>query len=194
VNKHRQTTYNNFVTGLRHGAFAVGVALALYVFGYKSAVFAQDQRQGDMLNSLPEQETDSYDVWSAALRIKDPGATAWAIVQQTWEFKMCLKPARDQESIYGPTFDDYAAKNRRQFILGRRFQLPLYTLVPVEAWTSGSGSGSIAIVSAVGFNRERTSAAVCLWSRNSGTCYLLTNKRGAWQIDGNLPEGCGWAA
>ncbi len=120
---------------------------------------------------------------------------AWTIVQQTRGFELCLKPAQDQESIYSPMFDDYAAKNKNVVVLERKFNLPAYTLVPPEAWGRKPALGTFAVVSAVGFNRERTRAVVCLWGRNSVTCYVLLHKGDTWQLDGDWRgNGCGWAA
>jgi hypothetical protein len=127
--------------------------------------------------------------------MKEPRVTAWTIVQQTRGFELCLKPAHYQESISGPTFDDYVAKNKKGFVLEHKFKLHMYTLVPPEAWTRGSALGTFAVLSAVGFNRGRTRAAVCLWGSNSGTCYVLLNKGDMWQLDGDwCGNGCGWAA
>jgi hypothetical protein len=183
------------VTWLRRGAFAVSLLITLSSAGFQSSGFAQNDSQRDVSKLLPEEEKESYDIWSTVLRIKEPRVTAWTIVQQTRGFELCPKPAQDQESIYGPTFDDYAAKNKKGFVLERKFKLPVYTLVPPEAWTKGSALGTFAVVSAVGFNRGRTRAAVCLWGGNSGTCYVLLNKGDMWQLDGDWRgNGCGWAA
>jgi hypothetical protein len=188
--------YNDFVTWLRRGAFAVALLIALSSAGYQSSGFAQNDSQRDVSKLLSEEEKESYDVWSTVLRIKEPRVTAWTIVQQTRGFELCLKPAQDQESTYGPMFDEYAAKNKKGFVLERKFKLPVYTLVPPEAWTRGSAAlGTFAVVSAVGFNRGRNRAAVCLWGRNSGTCYVLLDKGDMWQLDGDWRgNGCGWAA
>jgi hypothetical protein len=187
--------YNDFVTWLHRGAVAVALLVTLSSGGYQSSGFAQNESQIDVSKFLPEEEKESYDIWSTVLRIKEPRVTAWTIVQQTRGFGLCLKPAPDQESTYGPMFDDYAAKNKKGFVLERKFKLPVYTLVPPEAWTNGSALGPFAVVSAVGFNRGRTRAAVCLWGRNSGTCYVLLNRGDMWQLDGSWRgNGCGWAA
>lgn len=107
---------------------------------------------------------------------------------------MCLKPAQDQESTYGPLFDDYSARNKKEFVLEPHFSLPVYYLAP--SWgTRGFDLRTFAVVSAVGFNRGRTRAAVCLWGRDSGTCYVLINKSDMWQLDQDWHgNGCGWAA
>jgi hypothetical protein len=124
--------YNDFVTWLRRGPFAVALLIALSSAGYQSSGFAQNDSQRDVSKLLPEEEKDSYDIWSTVLRIKEPTVTAWTIVQQTRGFELCLKPAQDQESIYGPTFNDYVAKNKNGFVLERKFKLPVYTLVPLK--------------------------------------------------------------
>jgi hypothetical protein len=168
-----------FVLGLRRSVSAVALVITLSTAGLAQ----NDNRQ------------ESYDIWSTVLRIKEPMVTAWMIVRQTRGFELCLKPAQDQESTYREMFDDYAAKNKEEFVLERNFKLPLYTLVPPLAWTTSSALNTFAVVSAVGFNRGRTRAVVCLWGRDSGTCYVLITKGGMWQLDGDWHgNGCFWAA
>ncbi len=187
--------YNDLVIGLRGGAFAIGLLITLSSVCYQSPGFAQNDSQRDISKLPSEEEKESYDIWSTALRIKEPRVTAWTIVQQTRGFDLCLKPAPHQASTYGPMFDDYVEKNKKGFVLERKFKLPMYTLVPAEALTKGSALGTFAVVSAVGFNRGRTRAAVCLWGGNSGTCYVLINKGDLWQLDRDWRgNGCGWAA
>jgi hypothetical protein len=68
-------------------------------------------------------------------------------------------------------------------------------MVPPEAWTRGSRSRSFASFSAVGFNKDRTRAAVCVWIGSGGTCHVLIKKDDIWQIDKNWRgDGCGWSA
>ena len=187
--------YTDFVTRLHRGAYAVAILVASSTAGYQAFGFAQNNSQANVSRLPPEEEKESFDIWSTVLRIKEPGVTAWTIVQQTRGFELCLKPAQDQESTYRPMFDDYAVKNKKGFVLERKFKLPVYTLVPPEAWGRSSARGTFAVVSAVGFNRERTRAVVCLWGSNSGTCYVLLYKGDGWQVDGDWRgSGCGWAA
>lgn len=63
-----------------------------------------------------------------------------------------------------------------------------------EEWTR-SINPRISVFSAVGFNPDRTHAAVCFWAHNGGTCSILIKAKGTWQIDRDWRGGrCGWAA
>src|SRR5579871_2757485 len=96
-----------------------------------------------------KEEEDVYDIYSTALKIKGPNATEWTIVRETRGFKMCLKPAREQETIYQPIIDDYVLKNSATIVLQRKFKLPAYTLAGPEAF--GQGNRTVAVLSAIGF-------------------------------------------
>jgi hypothetical protein len=146
------------------------------------------------LGYQPEIDQESYAVYSAVLRIKEPRVATWAIARQTLGFKMCLALAPELEPIYQPIFDDYVEKNKTKFALDRKFNLPDYTLVEPEGWGKNSAPRTFAIFSAVGFDHFRTHAAVCFWARSSGTCYALIKKDDAWQLDRDWPTGCNWAA
>jgi len=189
------TLYNGRVSGPRPIVLAVSFLIAASVAGCPSPAPAQLASPKDPSTLPPEEEKESYDIYSTLLRIKEPNVKAWMIVQQTRAFELCLKPALDQEPTYRPMIADYAQKNKTGFVLERKFELPEYTLVPPEAWTRSSALSAFAVVSAVGFNRGRTRAAVCLWGRDSGTCYFLIKKSDAWRIDLDWRgTGCGWAA
>jgi hypothetical protein len=143
----------------------------------------------------PQEEKDSYEIYAAVLQAKEPKVKVWTIVQQTRDFALCLNSAADQEFIYRPMFDDYATKNKQSFLLGRKFNLPDYTLVPPEEWNSKPPRRSFAVFSAVGFNSDRTRAAVCFWSLTSGTCSLLIKNGDVWLIDKAWRgDACFWAA
>jgi hypothetical protein len=154
--------------------------------------------------SLNSEDVESYKHYSMALKVKEPAVLAWTIVRETRAFQMCLEPARDQESIYRPMIDDYAFENKKTLVLQRRFRLSAYTLVGRGAWattqsiardpTRSVQETTFAVLSAVGFNRDRTRALLCLWANNSGTCYFMASKEGTWQIDRSWRGGgCGWA-
>jgi hypothetical protein len=141
-----------------------------------------------------EEEKESYDIYSTLLQIKDPKVAGWKIIQETRAFELCLKPAPDQDAIYRPIIDDYVLKNRKTLVLERKFKLPQYTLAAPEEWTR-SINPRISVFSAVGFNPDRTHAAVCFWAHNGGTCSILIKAKGTWQIDRDWRGGrCGWAA
>jgi hypothetical protein len=140
-------------------------------------------------------EAESYDIYSAVLQEKGPGPAVadWRIVRETRAFQMCLQPARDQDSIYRPMIDDYALKNKKTVVLQRKFKLSAYALVGPEAWASAQSS-KLAVLSAVGFNRDRTRALLCFWANASGTCSFMVKQETRWQIDRSWRgTACGWA-
>jgi hypothetical protein len=141
------------------------------------------------------EEAESYDIYSTVLQVKGPGPAVadWRIVRETRAFQMCLRPARDQDSIYRPMIDDYALKNKKTVVLQRKFKLSAYALVGPEAWASAQSS-KLAVLSAVGFNRDRTRALLCFWANASGTCSFMVKQETRWQIDRSWRgTACGWA-
>jgi hypothetical protein len=154
----------------------------------KSAIPAGETALGS------EEEAESYDIYSTVLKAKEPAVTDWTIVQETRAFQMCLEPAGDQKEIYHPMIDDYALKNKKSIVLQRKFKLSAYTLVGPEAWTGNTQSRTFAVLSAVGFNRDRTRALLCLWADRSGTCHFMIQQEGKWQVDRSWHgSACGWA-
>ena len=152
----------------------------------------------------PEDEAESYEIYSTVLKVNEPAVLEWTIVQETRAFQMCLEPAPDQQFIYRPMIDDYALKNRKSIGLQRKFKLSAYTFVTTEAWGKASSitrnppantqNRTFAVFSAVGFNRDRTRALLCLFANNDGTCYFTVKQEGKWQIDRAWRGGgCGWA-
>jgi hypothetical protein len=151
----------------------------------------------------PEDEAESYEIYSTVLKVTEPAVLEWTIVQETRAFQMCLGPAPDQQ-IYRPMIDDYALKNRKSIGLQRKFKLSAYTFVTTEAWGKASSitrnppantqNRTFAVFSAVGFNRDRTRALLCLFANHSGTCYFTVKQEGKWQIDRAWRGGgCGFA-
>jgi hypothetical protein len=152
----------------------------------------------------PEDEAESYEIYSTVLKVNEPAVLEWTIVQETRAFQMCLEPAPDQQFIYRPMIDDYALKNRKSIGLQRKFKLSAYTFVTTEAWGKASSitrnppantqNRTFAVFSAVGFNRDRTRALLCLFANHSGTCYFTLKQEGKWEIDRAWRGGgCGWA-
>jgi hypothetical protein len=99
----------------------------------------------DELVLTPQEEKDSYEIYSILLRKEMPPAwniAAWAITQETQTFPSdtdghgpgwCLQLPQDQNSIYVPLIEDYVAKNKKRHLLKRKFDLPQYALVgPTE--------------------------------------------------------------
>ena len=152
----------------------------------------------------PEDEAESYEIYSTVLKVKEPAVLEWTIVEETRPFQMCLEPARDQQSIYRPMIEDYAFKNRKTLVLQRKFKLSAYTLVSPVTWAKAQSitrnssrntqNRTFAVLSAVGFNRDRTRALLCFFANHSGACYFAVKQVGKWQIDRSWRGGsCGWA-
>jgi hypothetical protein len=140
-----------------------------------------------------EEEAASYDIYSAVLTTQKPAVPEWKIVQETRAFQMCSQPARDQDSIYLPMIDNYALKNKKAVVLQRRFKLSAYTLVGPKAW-AGAQRNNLAVLSAVGFNRDRTRALLCFWANASGTCSFMVKQETRRQIDRSWRgTACVWA-
>lgn len=145
------------------------------------------------LELLFDEEKDFYDVYSTLLEKKGPRPSGWMIVQETKGFELCAKPGPDHDAIYRPITDDYLLKRGKTLLLERKFRLPEYKLVAPEEWTPNRKN--IAVFSPVGFNRDRSRAAVCYWTDNSGTCSLLVKNNGGWQMDLSWRgSACVWAA
>ncbi len=139
----------------------------------------------------PEEDKESNDIYSMLLANKDTTPGSWIITQETRGFDLCSKPTPDQATIYGSVMDDYVLKNRKTLLLERKFRLANYVLATSEKWADSR----IAVFSAVGFNPDRTRAAVCYWAKSSGTCTVLVKMNGNWQVDRDWRgNGCGWAA
>ena len=181
----------------RLSTYVVVVALLIAAFrgsAYQITTSKPEKTSKELLTLSSEEEKESYDIYSTVLQIKEPNVTDWTIIQATRSFEPCSKPTRDQDAIYRPMIDDYVVKNRKTLVLQRKFQLPKYTLAAPEEWTRSANGSIFAVFSAVGFNMDRTRAAVCFWAHNSGTCSILIKKKATWQIDRDWPGGCGWAA
>jgi hypothetical protein len=143
--------------------------------------------------SEPEKK-ESYEIYSTILQVMHPNVTDWTIINETRGFAFCSTPARDQDALYRPMLDGYILKNKKMVLLERKFKLANYVLVGPEEWTRSTNRKIIAAFSVVGFNPERTRAAVCFWADSSGTCSVLLKSDGAWQFDkGWRGDGCGWA-
>ena len=195
-----------------------GLRLSVLAATFIASAFAQ---LPDDLRLTAAQEKDSYEIYSMLLRTEMPPQwkiTAWAIRQETQTFptygssngsnlRMCLQPSQDQESIYLPMIEDYAAKNKKKLVLERHFDLPHYALIgPTEIRAIQQRSRAddgfpfnasvIFHVSAVGFNRDRTRALVYVGHDCGSLCggggyHLLVKKDGQWQDRGVT---CAWAS
>jgi hypothetical protein len=190
---------------------------------YQQPVQQSDQRTANDPKLTSTEEKDSYEIYSMLLRTEMPpqwNITGWTIERETQTYPnfgdmssigMCLQPPKAQESIYRPLIDDYAAKNKRKFVLERKFDLPEYAVVgPTDVKAiqqrsrvaDGFPFNSVVIfhVSAVGFNRDGTRALAyvghyCGGLCGGGTYHFLVKKDGKWQVDKEYGGmSCGWAA
>ncbi len=157
---------------------------------------SQSENKTEELKILSsEEQADVYNIYSTVLKVQEPDVPIWTIIQNTKNFALCLKPAHDEEGIYRSVIEDYAEKNKKVFVLEQKFSLAAYTLAGPEEWSSTNRGKAIAVFSAIGFNPDRTRAAVCFWARSGGTCNFLIQQQGAWQVDRNWRgDACGWAA
>ena len=125
--------------------------------------------------------------------------TRWTIRQETQTFpnyghnhtlRECLQPSQDQESTYLPLIENYVAKNKKKFVLERKFDLPDYVLIPPsgEMYHLTALFPLLFHVSAVGFNRDGTRALVYVGHHCGSLCgggryHFLLKKEGTWQVD-----------
>lgn len=208
-------------------AFAVTLLLLIAnrSTAFQPPVRPPEQSGADDLKLTAAQEKDSYEIYSILLRTEMPPRwklSAWAIRQETQTFpnhgvtsgynlRLCLDPSLDQKSIYLPLIEDYAARNKKKFVLERKFDLPEYALIgPAEIkpfqMRSRAADGfpfnaSVLFhVSAVGFNRDGTRALVYIGHDCGSLCggggyHLLVKKNGQWQVDREYRGlTCAWAS
>jgi hypothetical protein len=192
------------------------------IAAYQQPVQQSEQGSANDLKLTAAEEKDSYEIYSILLRTELPSQwniTGWAIKQETQTFPHdgtitfsgCVKPPKDQESIYRPLIDDYVAKNRRLSVLERKFDLPQYSLIgpaDLKAIEQRSrvadgfpfNSSVIFHVSAVGFNRDGTRGLVYVGHHCGSLCggggyHFLVKKDGRWQVDREYGGmSCFWAS
>src|SRR5215813_4173610 len=153
----------------------VGAAVLLAAFlgpAFQVSTSKLEETSKELLTLNPQEEKESYDIYSTVLKMKEPLVNAWTIVRETHGFKLCSEPKPDQDAIYRSMADDYILKNKRTLILQRKFNLPQYALAAPEVWARSTNGRIVAVFSAVGFNPNRTRAAVCFWANSSGTCFI----------------------
>ena len=182
------------------------------------------QGQNEALQLTPDEEKDSYAIYSMLLKREMPASwniTGWVIERETRTFyspsQPCL-PSGSPASVYQPIVDDYVKRNRRKFLLERKFDLPRYAVIDVieiRAFQNLHGYGlpsvpverefpynarSIFHVSAVGFSADRTHALVyaghdCGNLCGGGTYHWLVKIHGTWELDRDVRgTNCSWAS
>jgi hypothetical protein len=159
--------------------FLLGLGVCLRAF------FAQVPASG------PE-DTEPYEIYSTVLQVMHPNVTEWMILNKTRGFAFCSTPARDQDALYRPMLDDYTRRNKTTVPLERKFNLANYLLVGDQQGAGKTKQDTATVFSAVGFNQERTRAAVCSWINSNGGCSVLVKSDGTWKFDkGWRGNGCG---
>ena len=141
------------------------------MFRYSIALVAAMllQSQSDNLQLTPEEEKDSYEIYSLLLKQEMPASwkiTGWQIERETRTFfspgQACL-PSGSPSSLYQTIVDDYSKRNQQKLLLERKFDLPQYWVLDageVRALQEMQKAGVIFHVSAVGFSADRTRALV----------------------------------
>jgi hypothetical protein len=166
--------------------------------GYQSLTKAptSNQEPTDVPKLNLAEERDSYAVYSAVLRGRKPSVENWKIVHETSAFTFCLNSTQNAASRYRSVLDDYTMKNKGKLILERKFDLAAYTIVSPQEWFGRAPWADLATVSAVGFNIDRTRAAICYSvgtsAGSSGTCLFLVKQDDKWKTDEDIHEGCGF--
>jgi len=103
---------------------------------------------------------------------------------------MCLEPEGKWKPVLMPAIADYNEKNEKTYRLQPKFrmkqQYELLTKQEINARFTHPGEGGWVVLSAVGFNRQRTIAI--LWVSNEcpglcggGTFHVLHKVEGKWK-------------
>lgn len=178
----------------------------IHPFACQTPVQGQQANTGE-LKLTPEEEKDSYDIYSMLLiQTAPPGSDKkiWLIEQKTAIYPRdssaaCIEPLAEQNPVYIPAMKDYVVKNREQLPLIRKFNLPAYDLIEHSS-EFPNRRDLVFQVSAVGFNKDRTRVLVyvghvCGPTCGGGTYHFLMKKNGHWQTDPNFRgTSCGWAS
>ena len=164
--------------------FLIGLCLCLRAF------WAQPLQ----VPAAETQEKESYEIYSTVLQAAHPNIREWVILNKTRGYEFCPPPAPDQDSLYRSMLDDYARKNKTTMPLERKFSLDNYLLVSDTQGAGNTKPSNVVVFSSVGFNPERTRAAVCFWANSYGTCSVLVKSEGIWRMDKDWRGGgCFWA-
>lgn len=186
--------------------FTLFIAMTIRSPTSQPPVPPSQQRRATELNLSAGEEKDSYEIYSMLLRTEMPPewkVTAWAINQETQtfpvyaasysdHFRRCLQ--EDQDSTYLTAIQDYAAKNKKRFVLERKFSLPQYELIGPR-----TNAPLIFTVSAVGFDPERTRAVVYVGHNCGGLCgggqyHFLAKTNEQWRVDHEHGSPCSWVS
>ncbi len=170
------------VTWLRRGPFAVAFLIALPVRVTSLSVSHKTTAQRGVSKLLPEEEKESYDIWSTVLRIKEPRVAAWTIVQQTRGFELCLKPAQGRRTKRGSflninsncPYTRWSRLNRGQEVPLSE-HLPLFPPLVLIAHGPALPSVSGAVIAARA--TSCSTKAICGSSMDTGAATVVVGQR-----------------
>jgi hypothetical protein len=162
---------------------------------------------------------EAYEVYSAILPSGGPWRIANAkrlvIRRETASYTMCLRPEKQDEQIIGPAITDYVKQNQKTWLLQPDFRLERpYEIITsdelrsifeggIEGWEKFyekyPESGGYILLSAVGFNADKTIAVVYMRHSCGGLCgegqfYVLNKQDGKWMHLSWKGGRCSWAS
>lgn len=182
-------------------------------------LFCQCSPDNPVSPSLPDQDVEAYEVYSAILTAELPPEATWGtnlVIQvETGGWNTCLEPDSLWEATMRPAIVDYVQKNPAPWLRHGRFQIARpYQLVPsdtlesifkrggiIGGWETFyrlyPGSSGYLTLSAVGFNPEKTVAVVymghfCGPLCGSGWFRILEKKDGGWSPLPWRGRDCAW--
>jgi hypothetical protein len=148
-------------------------------------------------------DQDAYDVYVAVLpkewMLYGKPAKQLIVQEEIYPVKMCLEPEAESAKLIGAAIADYNQQNEMVRSLQRNFKTDKpYVLLPAEAFTPKGqskwgpilakypNSGGYFLLSAVGFNREKTVAIVWQEHRCGGLCgfgefHVMQKVQNEWQ-------------
>jgi len=139
----------------------------------------------------PYENADAYDVYDAILSIDAASATSPLVISAVTEPSgMCLKPEGEWKRLLMPAIADYNEQNEKTYRLQPKFrmkqQYELLAKQEIYARFKHPGEGGWVVLSAVGFNRQRTVAILwvstgCPGLCGSGTFHVLHKIEGKWK-------------
>jgi hypothetical protein len=143
------------------------------------------------------QDNEAYRVYQAVLpKVEAMRTLSRPLIQletQSLEPMTDCSPSGQWNELLSPALKDYRSVNQHVWRLQPKLTLDRsYELVPATDLLQFYLKSNHLVVSAVGFNRQRTTAVVYIADRTSGRFYALRKPRGVWELaDWNGGE-CGW--
>lgn len=176
-----------------------------------------------LFSSFPTQTTlsayedaDAYEVYATILPSGWPLRVAHAkqlvIRRETRSYEMCLKPDTEIQARFGPAVADYIRQNKKKWLLqpGFSFASPYQffegsfdAVLKQGGWDEYyrryPESGGLIVLSAVGFNVDKTVAVVymghsCGMRCGGGTFHVVEKVDGKWKPFAWKGSSCAWAS